>query len=98
MGTQQQNLTPAEHTTASVSLQVCAVIDETADARSLVLDVPLHLRERFRYKPGQFLSFRVPFAGKLLTRINGEVGPGVVKKLKVHGPVSAACTTWCGRS
>ena len=27
-------------------------------------------------------------AGKLLTRINGEVGPGVVKKLKVHGPVS----------
>ena len=68
MGTQQQNLTPAEHTTASVSLQVCAVIDETADARSLVLDIPPNLRERFRYKPGQFLSFRVPFAGKLLTR------------------------------
>lgn len=68
MGTQQQNLTPAEQTTASYSLQVCAVIDETVDARSLVLDVPPTLRERFSYKPGQFLSFRVPCAGKLLTR------------------------------
>ncbi|QPG61274.1 ferredoxin--NADP reductase [Pseudomonas sp. BIGb0427] len=52
----------------SYRLQVCAVIDETADARSLVLEVPAQLRERFRYKPGQFLSFRVPCAGKLLTR------------------------------
>jgi 3-ketosteroid 9alpha-monooxygenase subunit B len=68
MGTQQQNLTPAESTTGSVSLQVSAVIDETFDARSLVLDIPTSLRERFRYKPGQFLSFRVPIAGKLLTR------------------------------
>ncbi|WP_236715503.1 ferredoxin--NADP reductase [Pseudomonas sp. BMS12] len=49
-------------------LQVAAVIDETADARSLVLSVPAELRERFRYRPGQFLSFRVPHGGKLLTR------------------------------
>lgn len=49
-------------------LQVAAVIDETADARSLVLQVPDELRERFRYKPGQFLSFRVPVGGKQLTR------------------------------
>lgn len=68
MGTQQQNLTPAQSSTGSYCLQVCAVVDETADARSLVLDVPSALRERFRYKPGQFLSFRVPLAGKLLTR------------------------------
>ncbi|MDI3358520.1 ferredoxin--NADP reductase [Pseudomonas sp. UYIF39] len=68
MGTQQQNLTPAESATGSYSLQVCAVIDETFDARSLVLEIPPTLRERFRYKPGQFLSFRVPCAGKLLTR------------------------------
>lgn len=52
----------------SYRLQVAAVIEETADARSLVLDVPSELRERFRYKPGQFLSFRVPCAGQLLTR------------------------------
>lgn len=68
MGTQQQNLTPAQATATSHSLQVCAVIDETADARSLVLDIPPDLRERFAYKPGQFLTFRVPCAGKLLTR------------------------------
>ncbi|MCO7613867.1 ferredoxin--NADP reductase [Pseudomonas chlororaphis] len=52
----------------SYRLQVAAVIEETADARSLVLDVPPELRERFRYKPGQFLSFRVPCAGQMLTR------------------------------
>ncbi|WP_166365303.1 ferredoxin--NADP reductase [Pseudomonas akapageensis] len=69
MGTQQLNLNPTEQSASgSYRLQVCAVIDETADARSLVFDVPESLRERFRYKPGQFLSFRVPCAGKLLTR------------------------------
>lgn len=49
-------------------LQVCEVIDETADARSLVFEVPAELRERFAYKPGQFLGFRVEVDGKLLTR------------------------------
>ena len=70
MGTQQLHLTPAEQSASSASyrLQVAEVIDETADARSLVLRVPAELRERFGYKPGQFLSFRVPYAGKLLTR------------------------------
>lgn len=69
MGTQPQNL-PSGHATSTGSyrLQVSAVIDETHDARSLVLDVPPALRERFAYRPGQFLSFRVPCAGKLLTR------------------------------
>ncbi|MCY1279814.1 3-ketosteroid-9-alpha-monooxygenase, ferredoxin reductase component [compost metagenome] len=69
MGTQQQHLGAAEPTSlGGYRLQVAEVIDETADARSLVLRVPEELRERFRYKPGQFLSFRVPCAGKLLTR------------------------------
>lgn len=69
MGTQQLHLTPAEQpATGTYRLQVTEVIDETADARSLVLSVPVELRERFGYKPGQFLSFRVPYAGKLLTR------------------------------
>jgi 3-ketosteroid 9alpha-monooxygenase subunit B len=69
MGTQQLHLTPAEQPVAGTyRLQVAEVIDETADARSLVLRVPAELRERFGYKPGQFLSFRVPYAGKLLTR------------------------------
>lgn len=69
MGTQQLNLTPdAPSSLGCYRLQVAEVIEETADARSLVLHVPAELRERFRYKPGQFLSFRVPIAGKLLTR------------------------------
>ncbi|WP_336335132.1 ferredoxin--NADP reductase [Pseudomonas putida] len=52
----------------NLRLQVCEVIDETSDARSLVFDVPEALRERFAYKPGQFLGFRVTVDGKRLTR------------------------------
>ncbi|WP_160108789.1 ferredoxin--NADP reductase [Pseudomonas izuensis] len=81
MGTQLQNLTPAPSLTGSYSLQVCAVVDETLDARSLVLDIPPSLRERFRYKPGQFLSFRVPLAGKLLTRCYSMASSPVVDAL-----------------
>ncbi len=44
-------------------LTVKAVKDETADARSFVL-APEHSEERyFRYRPGQFLTFRIPHAG-----------------------------------
>lgn len=64
MGAQQSQLPGSR----IYRLQVAAVIDETADARSLVLQVPDELRERFRYKPGQFLSFRVPVGDKQLTR------------------------------
>lgn len=69
MGTQSLNLNPVTPTAhGSFHLQVSAVIDETADARSLVFNLPADLRGRFAYKPGQFLSFRVPCGGKLLTR------------------------------
>lgn len=40
-------------------LPVRAVIEETPDAKSLVLDVPEHLAEQFRYRPGQFLTLRI---------------------------------------
>lgn len=49
-------------------LQVAAVIEETADSRSLVLDVPAELGARFAYLPGQFLGFRVTLEGQRLTR------------------------------
>jgi 3-ketosteroid 9alpha-monooxygenase subunit B len=49
-------------------LRVAEVVDETADARSLVLDVPEALRPLFAYRPGQFLTFRVPVDGKRLVR------------------------------
>jgi 3-ketosteroid 9alpha-monooxygenase subunit B len=43
-------------------LEVVEVIDETPDARSLVLRVPPDLSGRFAYRPGQFLTVRVPHA------------------------------------
>ncbi len=49
-------------------LRVRRVIDETADARSIVLEVPPQVADRFRYQPGQFLSFKIPFQGAVLTR------------------------------
>lgn len=51
-----------------LDLRVARVIEETADARSLEFDVPEHLAERFRYRPGQFLTLRVPFEGGWLPR------------------------------
>jgi len=55
--------------TASCSeLRVERVIDETSDARSIVFEIPAELAERFRYRAGQFLSFKIPYAGQVLTR------------------------------
>jgi 3-ketosteroid 9alpha-monooxygenase subunit B len=55
-------------TAACVELRVAKVIDETHDSRSLVFEIAAELVERFRYRPGQFLSFKVPHAGHVLTR------------------------------
>ncbi len=41
-------------------LKVADVIAESADARSFVFDLPQSLRDAFRYRPGQFLTLRVP--------------------------------------
>ncbi|MEV0061024.1 ferredoxin--NADP reductase [Nocardia sp. NPDC050718] len=43
-----------------VTLRVAAVIEETADARSLVFEVPEDAADRFAYRPGQFLTLRIP--------------------------------------
>jgi 3-ketosteroid 9alpha-monooxygenase subunit B len=46
-----------------LELQVADVVDETADARSLVFAVPAGSDippERLRYAPGQFLTLRIP--------------------------------------
>ncbi|OYN76215.1 ferredoxin--NADP reductase [Mycolicibacterium sphagni] len=46
---------PAAHT-----LRVAEVVDETEDTRSIVFDVDAELRDRFSYRPGQFLTLRIP--------------------------------------
>jgi 3-ketosteroid 9alpha-monooxygenase subunit B len=45
-------------------LRVKRVVRETADAVSLVLDVPEAFSQRFRYQPGQFLTLRVHVDGQ----------------------------------
>ena len=44
----------------SYRLRVSEVIEETADARSVVFEVPAELQETFAYTPGQFLTVAVP--------------------------------------
>lgn len=45
------------------SILIKDVVAETADAVSLVLAVPPELEDAFAYRPGQFLTVRVPHAG-----------------------------------
>ncbi|CQD10031.1 3-ketosteroid-9-alpha-hydroxylase [Mycolicibacterium conceptionense] len=47
-------------TRRAVLVTVADVIDESPDARSLVFTIPEDQRERFSYRPGQFLTLRVP--------------------------------------
>ncbi len=46
------------------SLRIARVVGETHDASSFVLDVPDDLTETFRYRPGQFCTFRVHIDGE----------------------------------
>ncbi len=55
-------------TTRHHRLVVREVRVETHDSKSIVLDVPPSLAERFRYRPGQFLTLRLPVAGRHLPR------------------------------
>ncbi|GAA3146688.1 ferredoxin--NADP reductase [Planomonospora alba] len=65
-------------------LRVRRVVTETAQARSLVFEVPEELRERFAYLPGQFLTLRVPVPGGALGRCYSlSSTPGVEHDLKV---------------
>jgi len=45
------------------SLRIARIVVETHDANSFVLDVPAELAETFRYRPGQFCTFRVHIDG-----------------------------------
>jgi 3-ketosteroid 9alpha-monooxygenase subunit B len=50
------------------ALRVADVVDETADARSFTFEVPAQLEPLFRYVPGQFLTFEIPFQQMRLHR------------------------------
>ncbi|MDE1165245.1 MAG: ferredoxin--NADP reductase [Pseudomonas sp.] len=51
-----------------LSVRVTRVIEETADSRSLEFQLPAELVAQFHYKPGQFLTLRVPHDGGWLPR------------------------------
>ena len=42
------------------ALTIADVIEETADAKSIVFDIPAGGEDDFRYTPGQFLTLRIP--------------------------------------
>ncbi|MEU0545830.1 ferredoxin--NADP reductase [Nocardia sp. NPDC005978] len=73
------------HSSRSAVLRVSAVINETADACSLVFDIPEELRERFSYQPGQFLTLRIPseLTGSVARCYSLASSPHVDDKLKV---------------
>jgi ferredoxin-NADP reductase len=50
------------------ALAVIDVVDETADARSFVLEIPPALAERFAYVAGQFCTFRATIGGVPVVR------------------------------
>jgi ferredoxin-NADP reductase len=49
-------------------LRIARVVPETAEASSLVLEVPAELAEAFAYRAGQFCTFRVHIDGQQLLR------------------------------
>jgi ferredoxin-NADP reductase len=49
-------------------LTVADVVDETADTRSFVLEIPATLAQRFAYAAGQFCSFRAMIDGEPIVR------------------------------
>ena len=49
-------------------LSVRAVVEETADAKSIVFDVPAAEAEHFRYRPGQFVTLRLLVDGRHVPR------------------------------
>src|SRR6185369_5716064 len=50
------------------SLTVTGVIDETADTRSFVLEIPAALEQPYAYVAGQFCTFRVTIGGEPIIR------------------------------
>lgn len=73
-----------EPTSRYHSLHVRAVIEETGDCKSLVFDIPPQLASSFRYKPGQFLTLRLPLGEHHLRRCYSmSSAPEVDERLRV---------------
>lgn len=76
-------------------LKVSGIVQETADTRSFIFDVPVGLRGAFTYVSGQFLTFEIPFEGMIIRRCYSlasapetDAWPKVTVKRVVGGRVS----------
>jgi len=49
-------------------LRVRRIVRETADASSIVFEIPAGVTDLFRYQAGQFLTLQLPYQGKTLYR------------------------------
>ncbi|MFB7598335.1 2Fe-2S iron-sulfur cluster-binding protein [Streptomyces sp. NPDC056160] len=61
--TSEPALHPAPGASRTHRLRVTEVVAETPDAHSLVLEVPPESTDRFAYRPGQFLTLKLPGTG-----------------------------------
>jgi len=78
-------------------LRVARVIEETHDSKSIVLDVPSELTDRFSYHAGQFLTFRVEVDGHRLVRCYSLASaPGLdpAHKVTVKRVVDGRASNW----
>ncbi len=78
-------------------LLVREVIDETHDARSVVIDVPESLADTFAYQAGQFLTFRVEVAGQRLVRCYSLASSPItdgVHKVTIKRVVEGRASNW----
>ncbi|MFM0364774.1 2Fe-2S iron-sulfur cluster-binding protein [Paraburkholderia sediminicola] len=65
-------------------LKVADVITESADARSFVFDLPQALHAAFSYRPGQFLTLKVPCADATAQRCYSlSSAPGIDRAPKI---------------
>ena len=75
---------PAHRDHGFHAVRVARVVAETADAVSLVLDVPAPLREAFAYQAGQFCTFRAHVDGETHLRCYSmSSAPAVDDELQV---------------
>ncbi|PQV49999.1 ferredoxin--NADP reductase [Paraburkholderia sp. BL21I4N1] len=82
-------------------LKVADVIAESADARSFVFDLPQTLREVFSYRPGQFLTLKVPCADANLQRcysLSSAPGIDLAPKITIKRVRDGRVSNWmCDR-
>ena len=72
-------------------LRVAEVVAETADSRSLIFDLPAGQAERFGYRPGQFLTLRIPSdrCGSVARAYSLSSSPHVDRRPKVTVKLSS---------